>query len=120
MRYMIMMFGAGVNSMMQTRSKDWIREMVYFMRKLDDDLRAAGELVYDDGLTDGSTAKTVRFKDGAVVVADGPFAKVQDSLIGYWVVNVENEARALEIAKRVVAFTQGPIEVRQCGEEPEV
>ena len=119
MKYMIMMFG-DVGSMMETRSKEWIREMIHFMRKLGEDLSAANELVYAEGLTDGSTAKTVRFKDGAVVVIDGPFAKVQDSLIGYWVVNVENEARALEIAKHVVAFTKGPIEVRQCGEEPEV
>jgi hypothetical protein len=52
------------------------------------------------------------------VVTDGPFAESKESLAGYWIVDVDSEVRALEIAKHVVAFTEGPIEVRQVGDRP--
>jgi hypothetical protein len=52
------------------------------------------------------------------VVSDGPFAESKESLAGYWIADVDSEVRALEIAKHVVAFTQGPIEVRRVGDRP--
>jgi hypothetical protein len=117
MKYMIMMFGSS-ESMMEAKPVEWIREMIQFMRSLNDDLSNAGELVAAEGLTDGSQAKTVSFQNGIPVVTDGPFAEAKESIIGYWIVDVENQARALDIAKRVVAFTQGPIEVRQVMDRP--
>ena len=63
-------------------------------------------------------AKTVRYQDGETVVTDGPFAESRESLAGFWIVDVEDEARALEITSRVVAFTHGPIEVRQVPDGP--
>jgi hypothetical protein len=93
MKYMLMMFGDAA-TMTQTRSPEWIREMIAFMTQFDADLRESGELVYDDGLRDGQIA------------GDGP------SLIGFWVVDVTSEARAIEIASRVVAFIEAPVEVR--------
>ena len=117
MKYMIMMFGDQA-TMMDTRSTDWIREMIQFMHTVDSDLRKAGELVAGEGLVDPAQAKTVRVRDGVPVPTDGPFAEAKESLAGYWIVDVENEARALEIASRVVAFIQEPIEVRQVGDAP--
>ena len=112
MKYMIMMFGDAA-TMMETQSTDWIREMIQFMQTLNENLTRSGELVDAQGLADGSTAKTVRFTAGTPVVSDGPFAESKESVIGYWIVDVENEARAVEIAAGVVAFTHGPIEVRR-------
>ena len=60
----------------------------------------AGELVYNEGLADPGTAKTVRLVDGAVTATDGPFAEAKESVIGFWIVDVESEARLLEIAER--------------------
>ncbi len=117
MKYMIMMFGDAA-TMMETRSPEWITEMIEFMRQTDADLRESGELVYDEGLADGSTAKTIRFTDGMPIVADGSFAASKESVIGFWIVDVENEARAIEIASPIVAFTHGPIEVRQIMDAP--
>lgn len=116
MKYMIMMFGDSA-SMMDTQSPEWIREMIQFMHHLNDDLTKAGELVDAQGLTDGSQAKTVRLENGIPVATDGPFAESKESIIGYWIVDVPDEARALEIARRVVAFIgpagAPPVEVRQ-------
>ncbi len=117
MKYMIMMFGSQ-STMMETRTPEWIREMIEFMGKLYEDLSTAGELVYADGLTDASQAKTVRIEGGIPVATDGPFAEAKESLAGFWIVDVDGEQRALEIAKHVVAFTHGPIEVRQVPDAP--
>ena len=117
MKYMIMTFGsaeAGLAAM----GKEWMLEMIQFMRKLDDDLRKSGELVSAEGLADGSQAKTVRFENGIPVATDGPFAESKESLVGYWIVDVESEARAVEIASRIVAFVKVPIEVRRVMDAP--
>ena len=39
-------------------------------------------------------------------------------MVGYWIVDVENEARALTIAAEIVAFTESPIEVRRIADGP--
>jgi hypothetical protein len=73
MKYMIMTFGsaeAGVAAM----GRDWMLEMVQFMKKLNEDLGKSGELVSAEGLADGSQAKTVRFENGISIATDGPFA----------------------------------------------
>jgi hypothetical protein len=93
-------------------------EMIKFMRRLDDDLRKSGELVDEHGLADGSTAKTIRFEGGMPVATDGPFAEAKEALVGYWIVDVDSEARAIEIASSIVAFVKSPIEVRQLMDAP--
>jgi hypothetical protein len=117
MKYMIMMFGSSAD-MMANASRDWILEMIDFMSTLNADLTKAGELVDALRLADGSTAKTVTFTDGVPVATQGPFAQSGESVIGFWVVDVESGARALEIAKHVVAFTHGPIQVREVMDGP--
>lgn len=120
MKYMIMMFGD--QSGMASQTPEWIKEMFQFMDTLNDDLTKSGELAAAEGLADPSQAKTVHFKDGIPVVTDGPFAESKESLAGYWIVDVDGEARALEIASRVVAFIgpagAPPIEVRRIGDAP--
>jgi len=98
--------------------REWMLEMVQFMEKLDEDLRKSGELVSAEGLADGSQAKTVRFENGISVATDGPFAESKESLVGYWIVDVENEDRAVEIASRIVDFVKVPIEVRRVMDAP--
>ncbi len=111
MKYMIMMFGEAA-SMTETKSPEWIDKMMTFMFQIDKDLRESGELVFELGLADGSTAKLVTIEGGAPVVTDGSFAASEASLIGYWVVDVAGEARAIEIASQIAGVTGGPVEVR--------
>jgi len=116
MKYMIMMFGDAA-TMVEAKSPEWIKEMIAFMQELDRDLRASGELVFDLGLADGSTAKTVRLENGAAVTTDGQVAGPGASLIGYWVVDVESEARVNEIASQIVAYA-GVVEMRPVPDAP--
>lgn len=116
MKYMIMMFGDQA-TMVEVRTTEWIREMIRFMQGLDQELRDSGELVDSQGLADPTQAKTVRFDAGVPVPTDGPFAEAKESLAGFLVIE-GSEERAIEIASRVVAFIQGPIEVRQVMDAP--
>ena len=115
MKYMIMMFG-GLAASLETRTPEWIMEMHQFMMRLDGELKESGEVVASAGLASPSQAKTVRFQNGVPVSTDGPFAEIKESLAGYWVVEA-SEKRAIEIASRVVAFIEHPMEVRQLMDE---
>jgi hypothetical protein len=117
MKYMIMTFGSA-EAGLAAKGRDWMLEMIQFMQKLDKDLTASGELVDNQGLADGSQAKTVRIKNGIPVATDGPFAEAKEALVGYWIVDVESEARAIEIASKIVDFVKQPIEVRQVMDAP--
>jgi len=117
MKYMIMTFGEA-STMMETQDPDWIRGMIRFMIDLDAELRESGELVLAEGLTDGSQAKTVRFINGAPVPTDGPFAESKESLVGFWIVDVDSEDRALAIAARIVDVVHQGIEVRRVADAP--
>ena len=88
---MIMMFGDQAG-MMESRSVEWIREMIQFMHKFNDDLTHDGALVSAQGLVDATQAKTVDFKNGAPVPTDGPYAESKESLAGYWIVDVESRS----------------------------
>jgi hypothetical protein len=116
MKYIIMMFG-DQNTMMETRTPEWIREMIAFMGTIDQEIKDAGEFVEGQGLVDPSEAKTVRLESGVPVATDGPFAEAKESLAGWWIVDAD-EARAIDIASRCVAFTGEPVEVRQVADAP--
>jgi hypothetical protein len=113
MKYMLMMFG-NAGEMMQSRSEEWIKEMIGFMLGLDDELRSNGEMVFNAGLADSTAAKLVHDHG---LVTDGPFAETKESLIGFWVVDVESEARVTELATSIAKYS-GVVEVRPLGEEP--
>jgi hypothetical protein len=107
MKYMVMTFGEAAE-MLETQSKEWIRGMIEVMHTFDAELRAAGELVDAQGLVDGREARSVRRVGGASVVTDGPFAEAKESLVGYWIVDVDSaqrvEALFCELADRLDAL----------------
>jgi hypothetical protein len=51
------------------------------------------------------------------VVTDGPFAEAKESLAGYWVFEVKDEARAVELASQVVVWAQR-VELRAVPDGP--
>ena len=117
MKYLIAMFGDQA-TMVASKSTEWIKDMIRFMEDLDRELAESGERVDSVGLVDPTQAKTVRFEQGAPVATDGPFAEAKESLAGYYVVDVEGEGRALEIASKIVGHIQEPVEVRQLADAP--
>src|SRR5436190_18468394 len=76
MKYMIMMFG-GLGATLADRDPKWITAMQTTMMRMDQELRASGEVVESRHLTDPAQATTVRFVDGAPAPTDGPFAEIK-------------------------------------------
>jgi hypothetical protein len=69
------------------------------MSTLNDELRERGEFVDAQGLAPTGTFVRGGGPDGTPVT-DGPFAETKDLIAGFWIVDVDSEARAYEIAAR--------------------
>ena len=88
------------------------RPLMAEMDALMAELRASGELVGGEALADPSHTRTVRVRDGAPVVTDGPLAEAKEHFGGYLLVDCESIDRATEIAARWPSARFAPMEVR--------
>jgi hypothetical protein len=75
----------------------------------------SGELITTQALADPSQASVVRVRGGQPVVSDGPYLEAKEFLGGFYLIDVENKERALELAALIPdAKVEGMgIEVRQ-------
>jgi hypothetical protein len=92
--------------------------MIAFMKRIDVELAESGELVIQQGLADPPQGKTFKEEDSAPVVTNGPCADSRESLAGLQIVDVESEARAIEIAAQIGEAADAAIEVRECMDAP--
>ena len=78
------------------------------------------EFVTGDPLQGPETATTVQVKNGKRLSTDGPFAETKEALGGYYVVDVADLDRALELAAEIPATKRelSRIEVRPVMELP--
>jgi hypothetical protein len=65
------------------------------------DLRKAGALVELSRLHPSAKGARVTFSGGKHTVIDGPFAETKELIGGYWIIQVNSKAEAIEWAKRV-------------------
>lgn len=70
-----------------------------------------GEMLGGYGLADAAGAKVVLRKDGAPAVTDGPYLEAKEYMASFWMVDVVNEQRALEIAADLPYSDTQPVEV---------
>jgi len=89
-----------------------LRDVVAKHMALAGELRAAGIQKDGSGLQDSSTATTVVTKNGQQTLHDGPFAETREHLGGYYLIDVPDLDKALEIARRVPVVDGGKVEVR--------
>ena len=128
MKFMLMMHaprGNGDWGVAQWKPED-VKAMVRYMKDLNQELAARGELAGAEGLAPPADARIVRAgKNGAPVVTDGPFAETKEFLAGFWIVDCATAERAYEIAARASSAPGPdgapmtiPIEVRAVGVAP--
>ena len=79
---------------------------------LTEELMGTGELVASEGLADPSTATVVSVRGGRTVTSDGPFAEAKEYLAGFYLVDVPDLDRAVEIAAKAPDARTGSVEVR--------
>jgi hypothetical protein len=71
-----------------------------------------GELLSSVALAPPTDTKTVRVRDGASVVTDGPYAEAKEFLAGYYMVDCDTLERATELAAAIPDAGFSGIEVR--------
>ncbi|MEY2450623.1 MAG: hypothetical protein QOD92_197 [Acidimicrobiaceae bacterium] len=72
----------------------------------------SGEMVAGDPLEAAETATSVRVRDGKRATTDGPFAETKEVLGGYYIVDVKDLDRAVELAGKIPDARTGSVEVR--------
>lgn len=93
--------------------------MIVEMGKFNDELIAAGAMLAGEGLHPTSKGARIRFTGkGKASVSEGPFPLTQDTLAGYWLVEMESRQAAIDWFRRA-PFEHGEIELRQVFETDE-
>jgi hypothetical protein len=113
--------GGVVDTPMEEWKPEEITAHLDYYKALHRELVACGELVQSEVLAGPDLGKIVTSDGtGAPVVTDGPFQEFKEWLAGYQIVDVESEARAVEIAAKISAVPgpdgvalQQPIQLRQ-------
>jgi hypothetical protein len=81
------------------------------------ELKASGNCLGGVALQGGAAAATIRFQPGETLVTDGPFAETKEQLGGFMLLEADDLAHAIEIAKRIPCMQMGgSIEVRPINE----
>jgi hypothetical protein len=122
MKYMLLMSTAPAKDVppMHEWTPEEMQASGAHMMQIHRELSERGELVGGEALAGPEAAKIVTGDGiGVPVVTDGPFPETKEFLAGYWMVDVESEERAIEIAAKTSAApgpggrpTRRPIEVR--------
>jgi hypothetical protein len=77
-----------------------------------DELGKADPNMAGKELDDVTTAKTVRVRDGKLLVTDGPFAETKEQIGGVFDIHLDDLDQALALAAKIPTAEHGTIEVR--------
>lgn len=84
----------------------------------DDQLRKNGHFAGGDALQYARTAKTIRLKDGKVVVTDGPYAETKEQLGGILILEARDKDHAVDLMSNHPAVRFGSVfEIRPANED---
>ena len=111
MRYMLLIY-TGEGAGPEPNSDEAAAEMQEWFAYTEA-LQEAGVLIGGDPLLPGSSAVTVRTRDGVTETTDGPFAETKEVLGGYYMVEVDSMEEAVGWGEKIPSVRYGSIEVRQ-------
>ncbi|RKT53697.1 YciI family protein [Saccharothrix australiensis] len=103
MKYLMMIYGN--EEVWNSVDADRFAELVAEVDSFHAALLESGELVDSRGLVD--RPRSVRFAGGAPVITDGPYLEAKEHVGSYFVVDVESQERAEEIALSYPALRHG-------------
>lgn len=84
----------------------------------DDVLRENGHFIGGEALQSSRSAATLRFRNGKVLVTDGPYAETKEQLGGILLLEARDLEHAIELmSKHPGVRLGGPFEIRPAAEE---
>jgi hypothetical protein len=110
MQYMLLIYGAEHTWDALTPAQ--ASEAMGAFRAYTDDLRNAGKLIGGHQLQPEASAKSVSLMDGKRRIIDGPYVEIKEALGGYYLINADSDAEALQWAEKCPGARYGGIEVR--------
>ena len=78
----------------------------------DDVLRKDGHFAGGEALQSAQDAKTLRWKNGKVLVTDGPYAETKEQLGGILILEARDLNHAIELMSKHPGVKAGPFEIR--------
>ncbi len=83
------------------------------IRDLNQEMRAAGVVVFVGGLAPAGQAVSVRRRaDGQQLVTDGPYMETKEHIGGFWVLEAASKDEALAWGRKAAIACRAPVEVR--------
>ncbi len=86
----------------------------------DDVLRKNGHFAGGEALQSPQDAKTLRWKNGKVLVTDGPYAETKEQLGGILVLEARDLNHAIELMSNHPGVKAGPFEIRPAADLTEM
>lgn len=111
MKYMVLIYNRPgfVQDLTEAERGELFGEVDAILKELTD----SGELLSTEALADPSTTRTVRVRDGAPAVTDGPFIEAKEQFAGYLLLDCANLERAIDVAARWPDAKRFAMEVRE-------
>ncbi|MGH8693302.1 MAG: YciI family protein, partial [Burkholderiales bacterium] len=78
----------------------------------DDVLRSNGHFAGGDALQPASSAVTLRFRGGKVMVTDGPYAETKEQIGGILILEARDLNHAIQLMSKHPGVQAGPFEIR--------
>ena len=82
----------------------------------DDELRRGGHFIGGEALDSVRNAVTLRMKEGAVEVTDGPFVETKETLGGILLLEARDLNHAIALMSKHPGVKMGPFEIRPANE----
>jgi len=111
MKYMLLMYADPAETKTMSESD---REIVAIKHKaLVAELNESGELLDGAGLDYAWNTTTMQWRQGDLVITEGPLIENQNQLTAYYVLELKSRERAYKIAERILDFHVTAVEVRR-------
>jgi hypothetical protein len=111
MKYMLLCYDD--ETAWEKAGKDALDQAMQEAVGLTHELNAKGQYLMAAPLQPGAMATSVKVRGGKRLITDGPFAEMAEVLGGFYLIDVESEEQALEIAARHPGARVGTVEVRR-------
>ncbi|HRQ63455.1 MAG TPA: YciI family protein [Xanthomonadaceae bacterium] len=97
------------------RTEEEGRALYDSMLRFGNELKSRGLLIGTQSLRSDAEGVRVKVRDGRRSQVDGPFAEAKEIVGGYFLLDTEDKAEAIEIAAACPAATWATVEVREFG-----